>query len=211
MSTATMTLARKATALRRRPRRLPEPILSRSLIKPIPIPTTQPEPAILQLQLVGQANFSEQEGAAIAAATSDYVSVDQSGYLNAGGDGITATSSAVAGAGLSQTANQFNTNSATATLEGSGFGAVAAQLQLVGQLNVNDQDGAAIADATSSYVEVRSYEDPSEGNGITATSSAVAGANLDQTANQTNTNTASITLPAQPVVPASTEFPLTGT
>ena len=165
---------------------------------------------ILQLQLVGQANFSEQEGAAIAAATSDYVNVDQSGYLTAGGNGITATSSAVAGAGLSQTANQFNTNSATATLEGSGFGAVAAQLQLVGQLNVNDQDGTAIADATSSYVEVRSYEDPSQGNGITATSSAVAGANLDQTANQSNTNSASITLPALPVVPDSSEFPRTG-
>ena len=165
---------------------------------------------ILRLQLVGQANFSEQEGAAIAAATSDYVSVDQSGYLNASGDGITATSSAVAGAGLSQTANQFNTNSATATLEGSGFGAVAAQLQLVGQLNVNDQDGTAIADATSSYVEVRSYEDPSQGNGITATSSAVAGANLDQTANQSNTNTASITLPALAGRAGSTEFPRTG-
>ena len=165
---------------------------------------------ILQLQLVGQANFSEQAGAAIAAATSDYVNVDQSGYLTAGGDGITATSSAVAGAGLSQNANQFNTNSATATLEGSGFGSIAAQLQLVGQLNVNGQDGLAVADATSSYVEVRSYEDPSDGNGITATSTAVAGASLDQSTNQSNTNTAIITLPAQPVVPASSEFPVTG-
>ena len=166
--------------------------------------------AILQLQLVGQANFNEQEGAAIAAATSDYVDVDQSGVLTAGGNGITATSSAVAGANLDQTATQSNSNSATATLEGPGLGAAAAQIQLVGQLNVNDQDGAAIATAASSYVEVRSFEDPSQGDGITATSSAVAGANLDQSATQSNTNSASITLPALPVVPASTEIPITG-
>ena len=140
--------------------------------------------AILQLQLVGQANFSEQNGASIATATSDYVNVDQSGYLSSDGNGITATSSAVAGANLSQTADQDNSNSATATLEGPGLGAAAAQLQLVGQLNVNDQDGASIAAAESSYVEVRSYEDPSQGDGITATSSAVAAANLDQTAHQ---------------------------
>ena len=167
--------------------------------------------AILQLQLVGQANFSEQNGASIATATSDYVNVDQSGYLSSDGNGITATSSAVAGANLSQTADQDNSNSATATLEGPGFGAAAAQLQLVGQLNVNDQDGASIAAAESSYVEVRSYEDPSQGDGITATSSAVAAANLDQTAHQTNSNSASITLPPLPVVPDTAEFPITGT
>ena len=179
--------------------------------------------AILQLQLVGQANFNEQEGAAIAAATSDYVSVDQSGVLTAGGNGITATSSAVAGANLDQTATQSNSNSATATLEAPDgvivvevgrteipLRDVGVQAQLVGQLNVNDQDGAAIATAASSYVEVRSFEDPSQGDGIIATSSAVAGANLDQTANQSNTNSASITLPALPVVPALRSCQLLG-
>ena len=170
---------------------------------------------VLQGQLVGQLNASEQEGAAIAAATSDYVSVDQDGFLKAGGDGITATSSAVAAAALTQTANQSNSNSATATLELPDqiitiplpgqrgplrIGAAAVQAQLVGQLNINDQDGAAIAAANSSYVEVRSDQDPSQGNGITATSSAVAAAELDQTANQSNSNSASITLPAFEVV-----------
>ncbi len=87
-------------------------------------------------------------------------------------------------------------------------GAAAAQLQLVGQLNVNDQDGAAIATAASSYVEVRSYEDPSQGDGITAVSSAVAGASLDQTADQSNSNSATITLPPLPVVPTGSEFPV---
>ena len=132
-----------------------------------------------------------------AAATSDYVNVDQNGLLNASGDGIDATSSAVAAAGLNQTANQSNSNSATATLElpdqflevvlpgGDpkdlrrifAVGPAGAQAQLVGQLNINDQDGAAIAAASSSYVEVRSDVDPSvSGDGITATSSAVAGA-----------------------------------
>ena len=185
---------------------------------------------VLQGQLVGQLNFSEQEGAAIAAATSDYVNVDQAGFLKAGGDGITATSSAVAAATLNQTANQSNSNSATATLElpdqvigiplpgGDAelrriliVGPVAAQVQLAGQLNVNDQDGAAIADASSSYVEVRSDQDPSQGNGITATSSAVAAATLNQTANQSNSNSASITLPAFEVVNTGTLIPLRGT
>ena len=185
---------------------------------------------VLQGQLVGQLNASEQEGAAIAAATSDYVSVDQGGFLKAGGDGITATSSAVAAATLNQTANQSNSNSATATLElpdqvigiplpdGDAellrvvpilpVGSAAVQAQLAAQVNVNDQDGAAIAAANSSYVEVRSDQDPSQGNGITATSSAVAAATLNQTANQSNSNSASITLPAFEVVDSGGPIPL---
>ncbi len=180
---------------------------------------------VLQGQLVGQLNANEQEGAAIAAATSDYVNVDHSGSLTAGGNGITATSSAVAAAALDQTANQSNENSATATLELPDqvigiplpsddaelrriliVGPAAAQAQLAGQLNLNDQDGAAIADATSSYVEVRSDQDPSQGNGITATSSAVAAAALNQTADQSNSNSASITLPASEVVDRAAEL-----
>ena len=58
---------------------------------------------------------SEQDGDAIATASSDFVSVEQSGALSAGGNGITATSSAVAVAGLEpndieQTASQHNSN-----------------------------------------------------------------------------------------------------
>ena len=168
----------------------------------------------LQGQLVGQLNVSEQEGAAIAAATSDYVNVEQTDTLIRGGNGITATSSAVAGANLDQTANQSNSNSASATLEAPDqlillqigrttipLRDVGVQAQLVGQLNVNDQDGLAIATATSGTVDVRSFDDPATGNGITATSSAVAGASLDQTANQSNRNSASITLPPRPIVP----------
>ena len=187
---------------------------------------------ILQGQLVGQANinasFDEEEGlepgqAGIAAAeaTSDYVYVDQGGVLEADGNGIIATSSAVAVAALNQTANQANSNSATATLEASRLliaepallevdpiallrGSTAIQAQLVGQLNVNAQEGLAIASATSDYVEVRS-EDPSAGDGITATSSAVAVATLTQTANQSNDNSATITLPPLQVVPVNTK------
>ena len=186
---------------------------------------------ILQGQLVGQANINAnfdreeglepgQAGIAAAEATSDHVYVDQSGVLSAGGDGITATSSAVAAATLTQTANQSNTNSATATLEALTpilievqaptlldvdpadllEGTTAAQEQLVGQLNVNAQGGLAAASATSDYVEVRS-EDPAAGDGITATSSAVAAATLTQTADQTNDNSATITLPPLQVVP----------
>ena len=84
---------------------------------------------VLQGQLVGQANinatFDEEEGLeagqsgiTVAEATSDFVYVDQGGVLEAGGDGITATSSAVAASTLTQTAEQTNANSATATLEG---------------------------------------------------------------------------------------------
>ena len=147
--------------------------------------------------------------------------------LSAGGDGITATSSAVAAATLTQTANQSNTNSATATLEALTpivievpvptlldvdpadllEGTTAAQEQLVGQLNVNAQGGLVTADATSDYVEVRS-EDPAAGDGITATSSAVAAATLTQTADQTNDNSATITLPPLQVIPEDVKRPI---
>ena len=191
---------------------------------------------ILQGQLVGQANINAnfdreeglepgQAGIAAAEATSDHVYVDQSGVLSAGGDGITATSSAVAAATLTQTANQSNTNSATATLEALTpivievptlldvdpadllEGTTAAQEQLVGQLNVNAQGGLAAASATSDYVEVRS-EDPAAGDGITATSSAVAAATLTQTADQTNDNSATITLPPLQVIPDDVKRPI---
>ena len=48
------------------------------------------------------------------------------------------------------------------------IGAVGVQAQLAGQLNLNLQLGAASAEATSDYVDVTSYQDPSGGNGIIA-------------------------------------------
>ena len=96
-------------------------------------------------------------------------------------------------------------------------GPAAVQAQLAGQLNINDQDGAAIAAATSSYVEVRSYINPEDGygdtgggiygDGITATSSAVGVAELAQTANQSNSNSASITQPALEVITIDPQEP----
>ena len=83
-------------------------------------------------------------------------------------------------------------------------GSTAIQAQLVAQLNVNAQEGLATASATSDYVEVRS-EDPTAGDGITATSSAVGVATLTQTANQSNDNSATITLPPLQVVPVDTK------
>ena len=57
--------------------------------------------------------MNEQEGLAIAAASSDAVTVEQNGAMSAGGNGDTATSSAVAAANLTQTANQSNVDSKT--------------------------------------------------------------------------------------------------
>ena len=60
-----------------------------------------------------QSNESDQDGAVIATAASDYVEVEQSGALSAGVTGITAISSAVATAQLEQTANQNNDSATT--------------------------------------------------------------------------------------------------
>ena len=63
------------------------------------------------------------------------------------------------------------------------------------QLNVNSQEGLSLATAESGYVEVRSFQDPSDGNGIIAESTATATAALSQTAGQSNSNSATVTLP----------------
>ncbi len=147
-----------------------------------------------------RSNANLQAAAAVAVASSGSVTVDQRGSLSSVGNGITATSSATAAASLNQSATQSNTNSATATLDAPSTDA-AIQAQLAAQANLNAQAGAAIAAATSGYVDVRSTDDPSQGNGITATSSAVAGASLSQTADQDNTNSATTTLPPFAVVP----------
>ena len=127
------------------------------------------------------------------------------------GNGITATSSAVAGAGLDQSTNQTNTNTASITLpaqpvvpattEFPGTGLeIAAQVEGVLQLNVNEQEGLAVASATSDYVSIEQGGPLSAGgDGITATSSAAAGANLTQTANQTNSDSKTIDRAAAPI------------
>ena len=80
----------------------------------------------LQGQLVGQVNLNVQHGASIATAISDDVTVVQFGSVTAwNGDGIAATSSAVATAPVVQTATQSNANSAEATFGGSQSGIVA--------------------------------------------------------------------------------------
>ena len=76
----------------------------------------------LQGQLVGQLNVSGQGGLAIATALSDPVTVNQSGYLDAGESGIIATSSAIATAPVVQTVSQSNDNSAKASFGGSQSG-----------------------------------------------------------------------------------------
>ena len=150
---------------------------------------------------IEQANFSEQEGAAIAKAYSNSVDVNQSGSLSAGGDGITAKSTAVATAALSQTATQSNKNAQDAT---TAFTAI--QTQDVSQFNESDQDGFVLGLAESGPVDVLSFEDPSGGDGINAASSAEATAALAQTANQSNENRQDATLPVGEFIITQDQF-----
>ena len=177
--------------------------------------TIQPFTQVAQEELVVQANVSEQDGLAEAEATSDSVFVKSDGELSAGGDGITATSSAVAVADLTQSLTQNNTNSVAAvgTFIGGGLqreqldGLGGGQDQIVIQANVNagfeeedpGQEAAVAATATSGsvYVEQDGFVQAG-GNGITATSSAVAVAALEQSADQTNSNSLSATLERPP-------------
>ena len=82
------------------------------------------------------------------------------------------------------------------------LGAAALQAQLLGQFNLNGQFGLAEAEATSGDVSVTSFipKDPTVGSGIIAESNAAASATLDQTVEQENTNSASITLPPLTVI-----------
>ena len=181
----------------------------------------------VQLQEIGQINFSGQGGASIATALSDSVLVDQGQGLTSGGDGISATSSAGSEARLSQSANQTNRNSAVATLDRADidfdidlgdsaddvaidlFGSVGAQVQLVGQANINLQGGLGVATSIAGPVTVYSDDVSAGEDGIVATSTAGSAVVLNQSTTQLNENSATITLPALPNVPASTEFPLT--
>ena len=73
---------------------------------------------------------------------------------------------------------------------------IGAQGQLIGQFNVNAQLGFAESDVSSGAVDVSSFEeDPSDGNGIIASSSAFSKAELEQKAEQENENEANIEFP----------------
>ena len=143
--------------------------------------------------------------------------VKSEGDLTAGGDGITATSSAVAVADLTQSLSQNNSNSVAAvgTFIGGGLqreqldGLGGGQDQIVIQANLNagfeeeDPGQEAIASATATSGSVYVEQDGTlvrGGNGITATSSAVAVAALEQTADQSNSNSLSATLERPPGV-----------
>ena len=75
----------------------------------------------------------------------------------------------------------------------------AVQAQFVGQLNLSEQNGLAVATAVSRSVTVSSENASSGGNGITAISSADASAPVVQTATQSNTNEATATFTPPPV------------
>ena len=167
----------------------------------------------LQGQLIGQINLNGQRGLAVATAVSDDVTVTQSGYLEAGKNGIVAKSEAEATAPVVQTASQSNSNLATATFEGAQADITVAaegnanvdvtqvdeldlalQGQLVGQVNSSSQRGASIATAIADDVTVsQSGYLTAGGDGITAVSSAEATAPVIQTATQANTNEATAT------------------
>jgi outer membrane autotransporter protein len=119
------------------------------------------------------------------------VTVAQSGTIDAGGDGIVATSEAAAGAKVAQSANQ--TNSTDLNIDTNGprqeTGQVAGSGPNGGQSNTSYQDGFAEAKAASGEVVVTSQNDPAGGDGIVASSAAAASAVVDQSVFQENENT----------------------
>ena len=153
---------------------------------------------LFQLQLVAQANISAQKGKAVATAFADKVEINQEGSLSAGGNGITGTSSAVAMAGLVQTADQSNDNEGIITILNLEEGFIEVP-QVIIQANLNFQDGKAFAKAVSGEVEIDSEQDPSGGDGVTGTSSAEAAAVIEQTVGQSNDNSTTVTFTGGPV------------
>ena len=144
---------------------------------------------ILQTQFGLQANVNLDAGVATATALADHVTVDHTGSVKAGEDGIKAISSAEAGAQVAQTANQKNENDLDAD------GALALQIQGMIQANVNVQEGLAVSTAVAEDVTVTQDGEVAAGeDGIKAISSADAKALVTQTANQTNDNSATIGL-----------------
>ena len=146
----------------------------------------QPVAVAVQLEGVLQANVDIQDGEASAEAYSGDVQVQSFDKIKAGLEGIIAESNAVATADVDQSADQENTNDVTATAP------AVIQGQLVGQLNVNVQDGDVEAEAYSGDVEVQQSGALTSGaDGITAESNAISTATLEQSADQDNSNSAS--------------------
>ena len=147
---------------------------------------------------IDQDNENQQEGVADAYASSEYVTVESAGSLNAGVDGIDADSRAQATADLDQTVDQENENSQTAT----GTEIEEQEQEEISQENINaewnewsgewepGQEGYAYATAEAGYVEVTQNGPLSAatGTGIEASSEAVAVAELQQSADQDNSN-----------------------
>ncbi len=121
---------------------------------------------VSQDQGLEQTNSNGQEGVAVAAASSDYVSLKKNGDLWAGDGGISAESKAVAVAKIDQSADQDNSASQAASLK---LGSIS-QSQKIGQRNSSEQSGLAVATAESDYVSVDNYGDVlnSAGDGIHA-------------------------------------------
>ena len=148
-----------------------------------------------QSQEAEQANVNLQLLASIAEANSGNVVVESKGDTDAGGNGIVAVSSAAAGADLNSSVTQSNTNSASATTAGD-LTAIA-QTQEVEQENAEPARRRCYCGRELRLGDCGSARLVSSGgDGITAVSSATAGANLNQSAVQSNTNTASATLTA---------------
>ena len=172
---------------------------------------------VTQGQDVSQENNNLQLGAAISIALSGSTTVTQEDTAKAKADGIVAQSGAKSIAALDQSATQTNTNGAAATLNTANItildttlaGSLGEQDQGIEQLNTNLQGGAAFALSDADGVDVYSDKVSAGGVGITASSSANSSANLGQSVNQTNRNSAAISFPPVGVqTPNNTTNPL---
>ena len=117
-----------------------------------------------------------------------------------GGDGINATSEAVAVADLDQSVGQNNDTSQSASGADVITGNVNLSLEQQ-QANLSEQEGTAIATGESNSVSVETYGlHEAGGDGINAESKAVAIAEIEQKANQDNTINQTATLESGQIV-----------
>jgi hypothetical protein len=136
-----------------------------------------------QTQASDQTNANEQDGTAIAVGVAGDVTVTSDGNIEPV-NGIVAESTAAAVATVDQTADQSNTSGATAST--GDFSNIKTNVT-ADQTNSNEQDGDAIAVATSGEVNVVQNGNISASDvGISADSTAVAVATVKQEANQEN-------------------------
>ena len=156
--------------------------------------------AVKHAGLISVGNSGGQYAEVSAYAESDEVQVWNYGSTSAGGDGISANSTAVAVAKIEQQADQENSTSQNAEIDSGGDPAETSldqDQEGVSQANFNTQSGQTYygtesesyyATAYSNEVQVWSYGNISAGgDGIDAESKAVAVAEVDQQADQDNT------------------------